>query len=95
MPNPDASMAGQPSDPDPVPQPAAPDVTSEPLHVTPERLHVTSEPLHVTPERLHVTGSKIIRFDQLTHCGKEVWIEYEGQLYRLRTTRHGKLVLSK
>lgn len=88
MPNPDASMAGEPSDPDPLPQPAAPNVTSE--HV-----HVTSEHVHVTPERLHVTGSKIIRFDQLTRCGKEVWIEYEGQLYRLRTTRHGKLVLSK
>lgn len=47
------------------------------------------------PERLHVTGSKIIRFEQLARCGKEVWIEHEGQLYRLRTTRQGKLVLTK
>ncbi len=38
---------------------------------------------------------KIIRFQDLSRCGGEVWIENEGQLYRLRRTRQGKLILTK
>jgi hemin uptake protein HemP len=38
---------------------------------------------------------KIIRFDELGRCGEEVWIECSGQLYRLRKTRQGKLILTK
>lgn len=38
---------------------------------------------------------KIIRFEELSRCGGEVWIENEGQLYRLRRTRQGKLILTK
>lgn len=38
---------------------------------------------------------KIIRFDTLARCGDEVWIENEGQIYRLRKTRQGKLILTK
>ena len=38
---------------------------------------------------------KIVRFDELARCGDEVWIEHEGQLYRLRRTRQGKLILTK
>ncbi|WP_153558274.1 hemin uptake protein HemP [Roseimaritima sediminicola] len=44
--------------------------------------------------RTHV-GSKIVRFQDLAHCGEEIWIEHEGQLYRLRKTRQGKLILTK
>ncbi len=38
---------------------------------------------------------KIIRFTELALCGDEIWIEYQGKLYRLQSTRQGKLVLTK
>jgi hemin uptake protein HemP len=38
---------------------------------------------------------KIISFDAIARCGDEVWIENEGQIYRLRKTRQGKLILTK
>ncbi len=38
---------------------------------------------------------KIIRFESLVRCGDEVWIEHAGQIYRLRRTRQGKLILTK
>ena len=38
---------------------------------------------------------KIISFKSLVRCGDEVWIENEGQIYRLRRTKQGKLVLTK
>ncbi len=38
---------------------------------------------------------KIVHFSEISRCGEEVWIEYQGKLYRLQTTRQGKLVLTK
>lgn len=38
---------------------------------------------------------KIIPFRDLCRCGDEVWIEHQGQLYRLRCTKQGKLLLTK
>jgi hemin uptake protein HemP len=38
---------------------------------------------------------KIIRFEDLARCGNEVWIENHGDLYRLKKTRAGKLILTK
>ncbi len=38
---------------------------------------------------------KIIPFSTLARCGDEVWIETGGQIYRLRKTRQGKLILTK
>ncbi len=38
---------------------------------------------------------KIVRFDSLARCGDEIWIENDGQIYRLRRTRQGKLILTK
>jgi hemin uptake protein HemP len=38
---------------------------------------------------------KIISFNSLVRCGDEVWIENEGQIYRLRRTKQGKLILTK
>ncbi|MCC7333932.1 MAG: hemin uptake protein HemP [Pirellulaceae bacterium] len=38
---------------------------------------------------------KIVHFDDFARCGDEVWIECGGQLYRLRKTRQGKLILTK
>lgn len=42
-----------------------------------------------------VSLPKIVRFGDLARCGDEVWIEHENQLYRLRRTRQGKLILTK
>ncbi|MGB7346580.1 MAG: hemin uptake protein HemP [Pirellulaceae bacterium] len=38
---------------------------------------------------------KIIKFNDLARCGDEVWIEFDQQIYRLRRTRQGKLILTK
>ena len=38
---------------------------------------------------------KIVKFETLSRCGDEVWIENEGQIYRLLRTRQGKLILTK
>jgi hemin uptake protein HemP len=38
---------------------------------------------------------KVIGFESLARCGDEVWIENNGQIYRLRRTRQGKLILTK
>ena len=38
---------------------------------------------------------KIIRFEEIARCGEEIWIENNGQIYRLRRTRQGKLILTK
>jgi hemin uptake protein HemP len=38
---------------------------------------------------------KIISFDTLARCGDEVWIENNGQVYRLRKTKQDKLILTK
>ncbi|WP_231742889.1 hemin uptake protein HemP [Stieleria varia] len=38
---------------------------------------------------------KIVHFTDLARCGDEIWIEYEGKLYRLQSTRQGKLILTK
>jgi len=38
---------------------------------------------------------KIVHFKDLARCGDEIWIEYQGKLYRLQSTRQGKLVLTK
>jgi len=38
---------------------------------------------------------KIVSFKDLARCGEEIWIEHEGKLYRLQSTRQGKLVLTK
>ncbi len=42
-----------------------------------------------------MTLPKIVKFDSLARCGGEIWIENEGQIYRLRKTRQGKLILTK
>ena len=38
---------------------------------------------------------QIIVFGELCRNGDEVWIENEGQVYRLRRTKLGKLILTK
>ncbi|KAA1260157.1 Hemin uptake protein hemP [Rubripirellula obstinata] len=63
-------------------------------HETKPVIPATDCNLAIGPVAKHA-GSKVIRFDDLAKCGDEVWIEHAGQLYRLRKTRHQKLVLSK
>ena len=41
------------------------------------------------------TLPKIIKFDTLARCGDEIWIEHNGQIYRLRKTRQDKIILTK
>lgn len=36
-----------------------------------------------------------VSFDVLSDRADELWIELEGQLYRLRKTKQGKLILTK
>ena len=43
----------------------------------------------------HQSLPKIISFETLARCGEEIWIENGGQIYRLRRTRQGKLILTK
>ena len=38
---------------------------------------------------------KIVNFEDLAVCGEEIWIENNGDLYRLRRTKQGKLILTK
>lgn len=47
----------------------------------------TADSVHALP--------KIVSFKTLARCGEEIWIENEGQIYRLRRTRQGKLILTK
>lgn len=37
----------------------------------------------------------VVRFEELNPQGEEIWIENDGQVYRLRRTRQGKLILTK
>ena len=75
-------------------------------HVYPRDRAVTSSPPHpqqgsepaksLPSSRVQLTESpKIVSFETLARCGDEVWIENNGQIYRLRRTRQGKLILTK
>jgi hemin uptake protein HemP len=37
----------------------------------------------------------VVPSDSLFHGQREVWIEHDGERYRLRITRRGKLILQK
>lgn len=49
------------------------------------------------PVASHSNSASLPKYRYLDLCpsGKEVLIEYEGQIYRLRSTRNGKLILNK
>ena len=56
----------------------------------------SSKPIEVTETAVSAALlPKIIKFSELARCGYEVWIEFESQLYRLRKTKQGKLILTK
>ncbi len=54
---------------------------------SPQTSHSDAAETHFSP--------KIVHFTDLARCGGEVWIEYQGKLYRLQSTRQGKLILTK
>lgn len=59
---------------------------SQPTPGTPE----DDKKTHLVPERRHPISSA-----DLFAAGDEVVIAHEGELYRLRRTRNGKLILTK
>ena len=38
---------------------------------------------------------RVLPFEELAGSSEEVWIENRGQIYRLRRTKQGKLILTK
>ena len=55
----------------------------------------SSQPADPAKESISGSLPKIVKFEQLARCGEEIWIENDGQIYRLRKTKHGKLILTK
>ena len=49
------------------------------------------------PEREDVDGDRprIVSSDELLQGRREMWIEHQGEMYRLRSTAKGKLYLTK
>jgi hemin uptake protein HemP len=61
-----------------------------PMIADPSLENVTdSNPSPVLPEAPRVTSQELLK------GGRELLIEHAGQIYRLRLTRHGKLILNK
>lgn len=52
-------------------------------------------PLTKSAQEAGVQLPKIVDFNDLSRCGDEVWISFNGGLYRLRSTKQGKLILTK
>lgn len=67
-----------------------PDETEPNANAYDDQKHPMPESVEGFPEL-----PKIIKFDALARCGDEVWIEHNGQIYRLRKTRQEKLILTK
>ena len=59
----------------------------------PELLEITNGGSTALPKSFKMP--KIISFNDLCRCGDEIWIEHEKQVYRLRKTKQGKLILTK
>ena len=82
-----------PATADPTPPATALDAAAPGVPVTP--VPVSPVPVSMETEVPRNPLPKIIPFDGLARCGDEVWIENAGQIYRLRRTRQGKLILTK
>jgi hemin uptake protein HemP len=77
------------------------DASTELAATEPKPTLASSDPLALGPAGHAAKGirsinlPKIIPFTDLCRCGDEIWIEYEKQIYRLRKTKQGKLILTK
>ena len=73
--------------------------TEVPQTEMPETAEIETRVMGSTSGKPHPNNAphtlKVVRFENLACCGDEIWIENEGQLYRLRKTRQGKLILTK
>jgi hemin uptake protein HemP len=45
--------------------------------------------------KAEVNPQPVVSFEEISGGASEILIAYEGQTYRLRTTRNGRLVLNK
>ncbi len=71
------------------------DFLSEHNDLTAPNQPISPSPAELTDSSNGAMFPKIIKFDALARCGEEIWIENNGQIYRLRRTRQGKLILTK
>ena len=67
------------------------DPQNDPQTDSQDELDLSAQPASNMSDRM----PKIVPFEQLARCGEEIWIECNGQIYRLRRTRQGKLILTK
>jgi hemin uptake protein HemP len=58
----------------------------------PDEKHLAAEEI---PQLNLMKFPKIVHFTDLCRCGDEIWIENDKQIYRLRRTKQGKLILTK
>lgn len=49
----------------------------------------------IATEKLADVSCEVLPSEMLFQGQREVWIEHEGERYRLRITRRGKLILQK
>lgn len=54
-----------------------------------------SPPLETTGDASEADGPLTVTSQELLQGRRELWIEHDGQLYRLRVTSRGKLYLTK
>ena len=70
----------------------------ETIGIVPASNEPADQPTSVELER-HLERAmnlpQVVSFDTLASNGQEIWIDNLGQMYRLRRTRQGKLILTK
>ena len=74
-----------------------PDAQQTPTPISGIQAKVAPSPVSAESngEPEHPTLPKIVPFTDLARCGEEIWISHQGQLYRLQSTKAGKLILTK
>lgn len=71
-------------------------IKNDPHLPKPTRMNAQDKPAEPNPDHNSPADSrKLIRSEELLAGSEEVLIEHEGQTYRLRVTRSGKLILHK
>jgi hemin uptake protein HemP len=64
-------------------------------HITTADSHITSS-ASISPSTVRLeTDRLIVKTAEVLHGRNEIWIEHGTEMYRLRLTRAGKLLLSK
>ncbi len=63
--------------------------------MTDEPRETPAQPSEQNPQDRGAQPSPAVEFQQLAAGSREVLISHQGQIYRLRETRNGKLILNK